>query len=317
MSVARMARSPSRLVEKLKSDMARGLAERANEVGAEQVLCDLMGGRIPAEEIPQLAAEVRRNHQLSRAEVEEHPVGAMLMKACDQADAAVRYAPVVVFASFHGDVERRFELLLGALGKLDQASQRRGEGRARLAFEAAAAVSESQYQPFVQNIWRLARYRKGRAPGTAPTYGALFQGIPSEWNASLMGPQAVKVRNAYAHGLFRYLPQERAIEYWDRRGSKDRASARELLEFTHHMLHVSGTLNQQVMSYWIAIPYMELGLVEAALRVGTLIREGSPDLIQELNVEMEARMKAGFADIARCHEKAANAKARRSTREGK
>lgn len=295
-----MVRAPASLMTTLKESLERAFNERLAAVGQNGVLLELIPA-IPEAEVPAAMARAGERITELRQQITGDDIGRALLAAYEEAHAAVPWSPIAVLVR-DVDFALQFEKHMESTSGVFYAQMTRGEESARLALEGVGAMSERLYQPYLEKLWRLARYRLGRAPSdNVPAYGGLPSQLPDKWRDELIEPLAVKVRNAVGHGKYRYDTASRSMEFWDKDGSRSHATRRELLALAGRMHHASAVLMQKVTSFYIHRLYLESGVLEASASFGTLLRKNAAAELQLVTEDIERRLGDAFAQLAACH----------------
>ena len=125
----------------------------------------------------------------------------------------------------------RVEKLAEVLDPLMEARGSVGELRARAVVRTVAAAAELLYFPYLGVVWRLTCHSRGEEPGKLEKSGVLVQNLVQRLpqGSPLCDSDAGWLRNAAAHGSWRYLSETDSLELWDLKRSPKILSTTELL----------------------------------------------------------------------------------------
>jgi hypothetical protein len=287
----------------LKAEIERDIAEFIQRLGLQdaglfQDMLQLAGDPAFGEELIQTFL---RTIGITKEEAKKDNRYSLLMRLVNEAHARVPYSPWLVFEDY-ADPRVMWEVQFAPADLLVEAEQKRGEIRAKAVLRALVEVAEPLYKLYLNRIWLLSYFKEGELPKCkeVPSLGNLVTEAASRLSdyPGLVESDAGWMRNSACHNRRVYLPEEDAVEMWDKNKPRKKVPVDTLLQMVNRMYQISAvTLQRVAQVYLFRTMLVKSGVLSLLMEQASVFSSLDETKINMAEQEMLAKGKVILAPL--------------------
>lgn len=158
-------------------------------------------------------------------------------------------------------------------------------------------VAEHVYKPYLEALWDFVRLLEGKELQAGKSFGQLVNMLEPKLTTYpiLLECRAGWLRNAAAHGNWRYLPEFDSIEAWDRNHPKKQFTVEELHQIANEMYQTASGSAFSACSLFVARRAQEYKVTKAIVDGISFLDQ--PEKFKEYEVRVTKAIESGLAPL--------------------